>query len=320
MWKAFLWVSLMSGLLASAAAQDAEKPQAAGDAPQGKARPEDGASPEALARLTELEQKLADNPDDKKWLPPYVASLRGYVNSAVRSAERRAGRDPSEAVKRFRLAQAAVKRIPEGIDDADAKREFERLRRIVAESEEKLARILKHDELIGAKAAPLKVEHWVNGAPLTDNDLQGKVVLLDFFAVWCRPNIETFPELANWREKHGDKLAIVGLTKYYNYQWDERTQSPREATSGEVPPQAEREMLQKFAQQHELKHSLGTQADGEFFDFYGVTAVPQIVIIDQEGVIRLIRAGRQSENLPEIAAMLDKLLGDPVAGDAANPR
>ena len=65
---------------------------------------------------------------------------------------------------------------------------------------------------------------------------------------------------------------------------------------------------------------MGTQADGELLDFYGVTAVPQIVIIDQEGVIRLIRAGRQSENLPEIAAMLDKLLGDPVAGDAANPR
>jgi thiol-disulfide isomerase/thioredoxin len=69
--------------------------------------------------------------------------------------------------------------------------------------------------LIGAGGA-LKVR-VVSGAPLTDSDVKGKVVILDFFAVWCRPSIETFPELAKWREKHGDQsLVIVGLTKYYN--------------------------------------------------------------------------------------------------------
>jgi len=310
----------MCGLFASAAAQDApDKPTAKGKRPQQERQ--DGASPEALELLTRLEQKITDKPDDKALVTLYVQSLRSYVNSAARSAQRSAGREPAEAVRRFRLAETALKRIPEGIADADAGREFERLRRTVAEAEEKLARVLKHDELIGTKAAPLQVEHWVSGTPLTDKDLQGKVVLLDFFAVWCRPNIETFPELARWREKYGDKgLVIVGLTKYYNYQWDERTQGPREATSGEVPPPTEREMLQKFAKLHELKHSLGTQENAELLDFYGVTTVPQIVIIDQEGVIRLIRAGGQAENLPEIAAMLDKLLGDPATGEGTNPR
>jgi thiol-disulfide isomerase/thioredoxin len=249
-----------------------------------------------------------------------LTSLSRYVNSAVRSAQRLAGRQPSEAVKRFQLAKAAVKRIPPGIDDADAGREIDRVRRIVAQAEERLARILKHEELIGAKAAPLKVEHWVSGAPLAAGDLQGKVVLLDFFAVWCRPNIEAFPELARWRAKYGEKgLVIVGLTKYYNYQWDERTQSPRKA-SGEVPPQTEREMLQRFAKHHELTHSVGTQADAELLDFYGVTAVPQIVVIDQEGVIRMIRTGGRSENVPEVAALLERLLGEGVTGEETNPR
>ena len=117
-------------------------------------------------------------------------------------------------------------------------------------------------------------------------------------------------------QKHGDKLAIVGLTKYYNYQWDERTQGPREAASGEVARDTEHEMLQKFAKRHELKHSLATLADAELLDFYGVTTVPQIVVIDQEGVNRLIRAGGQSENVQEIAALLDKLLGDAVTAEA----
>jgi thiol-disulfide isomerase/thioredoxin len=321
MGKAFLY-ALMFGLCVSATAQDsADKPQADGDAPKkGSARRRDGADPEALERLTELEKKLTDQPDDKESLSLYLRSLSSYVNSAVRSAQRSAGRDPSDAVKRFQLAQSAIKRIPPRINDPEAGREFERLRRVVAQAEERLARVLKHDQLIGAKAAPLKIEHWISGPPLTADDLQGKVVLLDFFAVWCRPNIETFPELANWRAKYGDKgLVIVGLTKYYNYQWDERTQSPRKA-SGEVPQQTEREMLQRFAKLHELKHSLGTLADAELLDFYGVTAVPQIVIIDREGVVRLIRTGGQSENVPEITALLDKLLADPVTGDGTTPR
>ncbi|HEX5104967.1 MAG TPA: TlpA disulfide reductase family protein [Pirellulaceae bacterium] len=253
-------------------------------------------------------------------LPLYVASLNSYVSSALRSARRLTGREPFEAVKRYRLAETAMDRIPDGINDQEAMRAFERLRRELAQAEERLSRILKHDRLIGAQAAPLQVEHWVSGAPLTDRDLKGKVVILDFFAVWCRPSIETFPELAKWREKHGEQgLMIVGLTNYYNYHWDERTQGPRQ-TSGEVPQQTEHEMLQRFAKQHELKHSLGTLTGEDIHNFYGVTAIPQIVVVDRQGVIRYIGAGNQSENIPEITALLDKLLGDPKLRDATNPR
>lgn len=321
MYRALVFVSLLLGLFAPAAAQEStDQPPAAGDAPQTQRRGrEDGASPEALQRLTRLEQQLADKPDDKGLLASYLGSLNNYVRSATRSAERSVGREPAEAVRRFKLAQAAVGRIPEGIADEEATRTFERVRGMVAETEKKLARILKHDQLIGTQAAPLKALDWASGSPLTDSDLKGKVVLLDFFAVWCRPNIETFPELVKWREKYGDKdFAVVGLTKYYNYQWDERTQTPREATTGEVPPETERAMLQKFAELHGLKHSLGTQAGEDLYDFYGVTAVPQTVIIDRDGAIRFIRTGGKAENIPEIAAMLDKLLGDSAVGNATN--
>jgi hypothetical protein len=161
-----LCASLLSGFFASAAAQDApDEPPAKGEERQ-KGRP-DGSSPEALARLTEVETQLKDKPDDKTLVTAYVQSLRGYVNSAARSAQRAAGREPAEAVRRFRLAESALQRIPEGIADAEAGREFDKLRRTVAEAAEKLARILKHDELVGAKAAPLQVEHWVSGTPLT---------------------------------------------------------------------------------------------------------------------------------------------------------
>jgi thiol-disulfide isomerase/thioredoxin len=76
---------------------------------------------------------------------------------------------------------------------------------------------------VGRQAIPLDLEAWVNGAPLTDDDLKGKVVLLDFRAVWCGRCIATFPRLREWNAKYAGKgLVKVGLTRYHNYDWDEK--------------------------------------------------------------------------------------------------
>ena len=77
-------------------------------------------------------------------------------------------------------------------------------------------------KVVGEQAAPLNVEMWVNGEPLKPEDLQGKVVLLDFWAVWCGPCVATFPHLREWHEKYAEKgLVMVGLTTYYGFRWDE---------------------------------------------------------------------------------------------------
>jgi hypothetical protein len=48
--------------------------------------------------------------------------------------------------------------------------------------------------LVGKQAMPLEVEAWLNGSPLTDADLRGKVVLIDFWSV-AHPEFATFPYL-----------------------------------------------------------------------------------------------------------------------------
>jgi thiol-disulfide isomerase/thioredoxin len=169
--------------------------------------------------------------------------------------------------------------------------------------------------LIGKDAAPLEVEAWVNGEPLTDADLKGKVVLLDFWAVWCGPCIATFPHLREWQEKYGEKgLVIIGLTRYYNYAWDadknvaKRSQEP-------VAPEAEQEMLKKFASLHNLHHRFAVQsASAKTADYYGVTGIPHVVVIDQTGKIRLMRVGSGEENAKAIGNMLEQLLTSAPAG------
>ncbi len=45
-------------------------------------------------------------------------------------------------------------------------------------------------------------------------------------------------------------------------------------------------------------------------DFYGVTVIPQVVVIDQRGKIRLIRVGSEEANAKAIDDMLKTLLED----------
>jgi thiol-disulfide isomerase/thioredoxin len=143
---------------------------------------------------------------------------------------------------------------------------------------------------------------------LADDDLKGKVVLLDFWAVWCGPCLASFPHLREWNQKYAGKgLVMIGLTGYYNYDWDEKA-GKATRSDAKVPPEKEQAMLVKFAAQHKLTHRFAIPKGDALSKFYGVTAIPQVVVIDREGVVRLIRVGSGEANAKAVGDLLESLL------------
>jgi thiol-disulfide isomerase/thioredoxin len=219
---------------------------------------------------------------------------------------------PDEAEAKLAAAREFVAKVAESAQDKTAKARLSSLtnpRGLFATIERAIASGRKFAALIGKDAAPLTVNTWVNGTPLTASDLQGKVVLLDFWAIWCGPCIVTFPHLREWQEKYGDKgLVIIGLTRYYEYDWNDAEGYTAKA-EGEISDEQEQEMLKKFAAYYHLKHRFAIQEEGDSLDeYYSVNGIPQVVVIDKEGKIRMIRVGAGKQNAQDLDKLLAELL------------
>src|SRR5471032_2766162 len=73
-----------------------------------------------------------------------------------------------------------------------------------------------------AHAAPLRdygaapelagIDHWINSAPLTLQQLRGKVVLVDFWTYTCINCVRTLPYVKQWNAKYKDQgLTVIGV-------------------------------------------------------------------------------------------------------------
>jgi len=60
-------------------------------------------------------------------------------------------------------------------------------------------------------AAFARATEWINSPPLTAADLQGKVVLVDFWTYTCINWLRTLPYVRAWAQKYREGLVVIGV-------------------------------------------------------------------------------------------------------------
>ena len=284
-----------------------------------------------LARMTlgDLEKKLTETLEKANDL----ALIRKYNRKVSMEIGSLARTEPDKAETLMNSAKEFSEKLKETATEKAAKSQIELLDRMWPALARTIETSKKLAALIGTPAGPLEIAEWTNGTALSESDLKGKVVLLDFWAIWCGPCIATFPHLREWQEKYSEKgLVIVGVTRFYGYEWNDEANRPMRpmkkpavAKEGEKKEEAEKElvvthetelaMLKKFAEFHRLKHRFALQSDDSpVAKHYVVTGIPQAVVIDRQGIVRLIKVGSGPANAKALHDMIEKLLGEkPVA-------
>jgi thiol-disulfide isomerase/thioredoxin len=135
--------------------------------------------------------------------------------------------------------------------------------------------------LIGQTAPEISIQTWINGEAVRLEDLRGRVVLLEFWATWCKPCQEMFPKLKQLHEASGSQgLEIVAITRHY-MAYDGTPESMQE----------ELQLMQATVNQHGVKFSVGVAADESLQATYGANGLPTAIIIDRRGLVRYAGPG-----------------------------
>jgi thiol-disulfide isomerase/thioredoxin len=136
-------------------------------------------------------------------------------------------------------------------------------------------------ELIGRTAPEISIRTWIKGEAVRLEDLRGRVVLLEFWATWCKACQEMFPKLKQLHEEAGPSgLAIVAITRHY-------------MAYGGTPEsmQEELQLMQATVNQHQVNFSVGVAEDESLQMTYGANGLPTAIIIDRRGRVRYAGPG-----------------------------
>ncbi len=137
----------------------------------------------------------------------------------------------------------------------------------------------------GTKAAWIEGKNIMTSETINPGDLDGKVVLIDFWFVGCQPCMSSFPHLTNLRTKYSSaKVAIIGIDANDT---DEKG-------------------MKEFAEKRNLNYAI-VHSPPDILQKFRITIFPTIYILDKHGVVVSSEVGFEEKDFEKrISEVIDR--------------
>ena len=135
--------------------------------------------------------------------------------------------------------------------------------------------------LLGRETPEISVKEWLQGGVESMAQLRGNVVLLEFWATWCKPCQEMFPKLKKLHEsERANGLEVLALTRnYMAYGGTEESLAQ------------ERQLMLGMVKEHDAAFHVGVSEDEKLQAVFGANGLPTLILIDREGTVRYAGPG-----------------------------
>jgi len=156
-----------------------------------------------------------------------------------------------------------------------------------AENAGEVQAVIANADLAGERFAPAFSVTSTTGDPLSLEKLRGKIVLLDFWATWCKPCLYEMPHVKKiWEKYGGDNFVIIGVSL--------------DSKLNALEEYLKREGI-TWPQFYD-----GGGWNNKVSRLYQVSSIPHTVLIDQDGIIRAVglRGGSLSSKIGDLLKKL----------------
>jgi len=150
------------------------------------------------------------------------------------------------------------------------------------------------DTLLGKPAPLVNLPRLGDGETEIGKPLGDAVVVLNFWASWCSPSVETLPKIVKMAETLREKgVRVISINV------------------GETPAAAA-----AFLEKRGFKLDVVMDPEGLAIEAYGVTSLPVLVILDKQGVVRATHSGGGEPLMTNVTRDLEAILdGKPPTGN-----
>ena len=139
--------------------------------------------------------------------------------------------------------------------------------------------------------APAFTLYDLDSNAISLSDFKGKIVVLDFWATWCEPCVESFPAMQRSVDKYNDKVKYLFIDT-----WEKEDDADRK--------------VKDFIEETKYTFHVLRDVKNSVVKDYKVFSIPTKLIIDQEGNIRFRSEGYGGDDdklIEELDLMIDLL-------------